>query len=264
MNIGQNIIASLITATLSFNVLANPELSKDDLTALLSNTQRPVADNQRDQARQPVNVMRFSDLAVGDHVLDIFAGGGWYTELFSMAVGEKGKVYAQNDSVIWRFAEKRIVERTKENRLANVTRLDKVEVADIKAKDKSLDLVFTALNYHDFFFTHSIRDGKKSIVRENVVDHRAALANIKRMLKDDGSIIIIDHVGKEGSGYNAPNDTHRIDPNIVKYQLAEAGFELVEEAYFLRNEQDDLSASVFSKHIRGKTDRFIYKFKKLL
>ncbi|WP_229381055.1 hypothetical protein [Shewanella psychropiezotolerans] len=50
--------------------------------------------------------MHFSGVEQGDKVLDLFAGGGWYSELFSMAVGSKGKVYAQNDSVIWRFAEK--------------------------------------------------------------------------------------------------------------------------------------------------------------
>jgi len=269
MHTKKKIMAGLITATLSIstlshNAFAHDGLSEQQLTKLLSLESRPSADAARDEARKPVQIMRFAEVAKGDVVVDLFAGGGWYSELFSKAVGDTGKVYAQNDSVIWRFAEKRINERTKGNRLKNLERLDKVEIIDMRNKDKSVDLVFTALNYHDLFFTHSIRDGVKNIVREQAIDHKKALANIKRMLKDEGRFVIIDHVGLSGSGFNAPNDTHRIDPDIVKYQMAEAGFELVEEAFYLRNADDDLSINVFAPGTRGKTDRFVYKFKKSL
>lgn len=258
------IAGTLALSGLSTQALAYDGLSEHALSQLLSQKSRPEADLSRDKARKPAQIMHFSGIEQGDVVVDLFAGGGWYSELFSMAVGDKGKVYAQNDSVIWRFAEKGINERTKGNRLPNIERLDQVEIIDMTNKDKSVDLVFTALNYHDLFFTHSIRDGVKNIVREQAIDHKKALANIKRMLKDDGTFVIIDHVGLAGSGFNAPNDTHRIDPDIVKYQLAEAGFDLVEEAFYLRNPNDDLSVNVFASGTRGKTDRFIYKFKKAI
>ena len=255
-------LAALIASSLSASAFAARSLEFAELSQLLTAPQRPAADTARDSARKPAEVLTFTDVAKNDHVLDLFAGGGWYTELFSMAVGNEGKVYAQNDSVIWRFAEKGITERTKGNRLANVTRLDKVEIIDMDLKPQSIDLVFTALNYHDLFFTHRVRDGKVSIVREQAIDHKKALANIKRLMKDDGQFVIIDHVGLAGSGFNAPNDTHRIDPDIVKYQMKEAGFNLVEEAFYLRNPADNLSTNVFAPGTRGKTDRFIYKFEK--
>jgi len=140
--------------------------------------------------------------------------------------------------------------------------LDKVEIADINIANNSIDLAFTALNYHDLFFTHSVRDGKVTQFRENVVDHKSALKKLKKVLKDDGVFVVIDHIGVAGSGYEAPNDFHRIDPAIVKYQMKQAGFTLIEEAYFLRNENDNLSSHVFAKGVRGMTDRFIYKFMK--
>ncbi|XPF93118.1 class I SAM-dependent methyltransferase [Colwellia sp. RE-S-Sl-9] len=252
------LLSSTFSSAFAFDRLNNIQINE-----LLSNKNRPTEDLEKDPIRKPAKIIHFTDIAKGDVVIDLFAGGGWYTELFSMAVGPNGKVYAQNDNVIWQFAKKGLTERTKNNRLENVTRLDKIEIADMAMADKSVDLVFTALNYHDMFFTHRINDGKVIQVREQVVDHKKALANIKRILKDDGQIVIIDHVALAGSGFNAPNDIHRIDPNIVKYQMQEAGFELVEEAFYLRNSHDDLNTSVFAPSTRGKTDRFVYKFKKL-
>jgi predicted methyltransferase len=258
----KKMIGALILSSVFSSAFAFDGLSEAQLNNLLSDKNRPAEDAKRDQARMPVEIMHFAEIAKGDTVLDLFAGGGWYTELFSMAVGASGNVYAQNDSVIWQFAEKGLTKRTKGSRLSNVTRLDKVEIIDMTMAAKSVDLVFTALNYHDLFFTHSVRDGKTTIMRDEVIDHKKALANIKRVMEDDGQFVIIDHVGLSGSGFNAPNDTHRIDPDIVKYQMKEAGFDLVEEAFYLRNSNDDLNANVFAPGTRGKTDRFVYKFKK--
>lgn len=240
-------------------------LSAIELSQLLSNSERPVKDSERDEVRKPAEVMHFAGVEQGDKILDLFAGGGWYSELFSMAVGSNGKVYAQNDSVIWRFAEKGITERTKGDRLANVTRLDKIDIVDMDIPEKSLDIAFTALNYHDLFFTYNVdeKTGERTEFREQAVDHKAALAKIKASMKDDGVFIIIDHEAIRGSGYDAPNSVHRIDSNIVKYQMAEAGFKLVEEAFYLRNPNDNKSINVFEKETRGKTDRFIYKFVKI-
>lgn len=243
-------------------VFAEPALTQQQIQAVLAHQDRPAEDNKRDQARRPAKVLAFSSVAPGDHILDLFAGGGWYTELFAKAVGDAGKVYAQNDEVIWRFAEKGITERTKNNRLSNVVRFDNMPIVDMTIPDESLDIAFVALNYHDLFFTHTIRDGKTTKLRDKIVDYKAVLATVKKALKDDGIFIIIDHAAKPGSGYEAANTLHRIDPNIIKFHLEEAGFVLAEEAFYLRNPADDLSKSVFAPDIRSKTDRFIYKFAK--
>jgi predicted methyltransferase len=130
--------------------------------------------------------------------------------------------------------------------------------------DESIDIAFIALNYHDLFFTHNIQDGKKVQLRNAIVDYKSALATIKKALKEDGIFIIIDHVAMSGSGsgYDIANTLHRINPNMVKFQLEEAGFTLIEEAHYLRNPEDDLDKSVLAPDTRGRTDRFIYKFAK--
>lgn len=254
-------LAGLIVGASLTTVDAAP-LSLSELNEILVSSDRPAKDSERDDARKPAKVMQFASVESGDHILDLFAGGGWYSELFSMAVGPTGKVYAQNDNVIWRFAEKRITERTKDDRLNNVVRFDKIDIADMDIPDKSIDIAFTALNYHDLFFTYNVDDktGKRTEFRQQAVDHKAALAKVRASMKDDGVFIVIDHEAVRGSGYDAPNSVHRIDSNIVKYQMKEAGFRLVEEAFYLRNPDDNKAINVFEDETRGKTDRFIYKF----
>ncbi|WP_342806724.1 hypothetical protein [Alteromonas sp. M12] len=255
------LISAIVFIIFSVNATA-VQLTKQQINDILSSVERPLEDAKRDKARLPQQVLSFTGISAGDTVLDLLAGGGWYSELLSRAVGEDGLVYLQNDSVYWNFGEKDIIQRTKDNRLSNVVRLDNVAIADIEVADKSVDIVFTALGYHDLFFTNTVRGGKLIELREHVVDHVKVLEKLHRVLKDDGIIVVIDHIAQAGSGYDAANTLHRIDPNIVKHQFAQAGFTLVEEAFYLRNPEDNHQSSVFSPLIRGKTDRFIYKFSK--
>lgn len=257
------LLLSAASLAASFSLAAKPNLTEADITQLLSADSRPEADAGRDAARLPAKIMTFTGISEGDNVLDIFAGGGWYSELFSLAVGSEGKVYAQNDEVIWRFAGARITERTKDNRLPNVTRFDSVAIADMDIPAKSLDVVFTALNYHDLFFVETTdREGNMVKLRDEPVDYKEAFTKVRDSMKDDGVLVIIDHAATAGSGYEPANSTHRIDPNIVLFQMEQAGFRLVEEAFYLRNANDDYSQSVFSEGLRGATDRFVFKFKK--
>jgi predicted methyltransferase len=55
---------------------------------------------------------------------------------------------------------------------------------------------------------------------------------------------------------------HRIDPAHVKAQLISSGFKFEGESTVLRNPNDDHTKGVFDPAIRGKTDQFIYKFRK--
>jgi predicted methyltransferase len=48
----------------------------------------------------------------------------------------------------------------------------------------------------------------------------------------------------------------------VKADFKRAGFQLVATSDMLRNPADDHSLLVFDPKIRGKTDRFVFKFRK--
>ena len=49
---------------------------------------------------------------------------------------------------------------------------------------------------------------------------------------------------------------------MVKADFERAGFKLEAESDLLKNPSDDHSLLVFDPKIRGKTDRFVYRFRK--
>ena len=80
-------------------------------------------------------------------------------------------------------------------------------------------------------------------------------------LKHGGVFIVLDHAAP-GTGLADTDTLHRIHPAVVKKEVTAAGFKFVGESKVLRNPADDHSKPVFDKSIRGKTDQFVYKFKK--
>src|SRR5437763_440410 len=55
---------------------------------------------------------------------------------------------------------------------------------------------------------------------------------------------------------------HRIDPAFVRTEVTGAGFEFAGENQALRNPADPHTVIVFDPSIRGKTDQFVYLFRK--
>jgi predicted methyltransferase len=91
----------------------------------------------------------------------------------------------------------------------------------------------------------------------------AFLKAVYAAMKPGGVIGVIDHAASPGGDTRATVEKlHRIDPAVVKADFARAGFAFVGSSDLLRNPADDHSLLVFDPKIRGKTDRFIFKFKK--
>ena len=81
-------------------------------------------------------------------------------------------------------------------------------------------------------------------------------------IKSGGIMAIIDNDAGEGAPSSSGTTVHRIDPMIVKRDMEKAGFEFVGALDILKNDVDDPSKSVFDESVRGKTSRFILKFRK--
>ena len=66
-----------------------------DFVEKLTAESRPLEDRVRDGARRPYQVMQLLGVNAGDTLLDVGAGGGWFTRVLSAATGPSGKVIAQ-------------------------------------------------------------------------------------------------------------------------------------------------------------------------
>jgi predicted methyltransferase len=111
--------------------------------------------------------------------------------------------------------------------------------------------VFTAQNYHDM---HDKFMGPADL---SVVNRQ-----IFKALKPGGTYLVLDHSAQPGSGLRDTETLHRIDAETVKREVTAAGFIFEGESRVLRDSGDKRTLSVFDPSIRGKTDQFIYKFRK--
>jgi predicted methyltransferase len=223
------------------------------IAAAVADTRRPAADRERDADRKPAETMAFAGIKPGDKVADYAAGGGYFTRLFSDAVGPKGHVYATVPSPL--FVYPNIVKGIGEVQAYAVDHPN-VSVTFASALDaakypEKLDLFWIAQNYHD------LKDPFMG-----PVDMAAFNRTVYAALKPGGLYIVLDHMAAKGSPPDVTDTLHRIEPSTVRREVEAAGFRFVSESAILANPADPHTKGVFDKSIRGHTDQFIYKFRK--
>src|SRR5262245_41428537 len=64
-----------------------------NIVMAVNDSRRPEADTSRDDLRHPADILAFAQVRVGQRIADVGPGGGYYTRLFSVAVGPEGRVY---------------------------------------------------------------------------------------------------------------------------------------------------------------------------
>lgn len=223
-------------------------------SAALANPARPEADLARDADRKPAEVLEFFGIAPGMQVLDLFSGGGYYAEILSQLVGPDGHVVAHANKAYLKFVGDEFAARHADNRLPNVEVM-MAENNEWELGTDRFDAIMMVLSYHDSFWVSPENDWLE-------IDVPALHASLYAALKPGGVLAVVDHQAVPGSPPETGGTLHRIDRAIVVEQLGAAGFVLEDESDMLRNPDDDHTLSPFDPAIRGKTDRFVLKFRK--
>ena len=253
----------LVTAILVFSALtanaqlANKVISANDIVVPsyisrgIENDRRPEEEKARDANRKPGKVMAFFGVKPGDNVSELLTFGGYYTGVLSEIVGETGVVYGQNNDWIMKRQEdgkSPIEKRIAEQGLKNVIDLVS-ELEDPKLPRGEMDAVFIVLIYHDAMGGFN-------------TDTDAMNKAVYDSLKPGGIYGVIEHHAAPGMGLLDLTKNHRTERHLVVEDILKAGFELAGETDLLENLSDPLDISVFSPTIRGKTHRFVLKFRK--
>jgi len=211
---------------------------------------RPTSDRQLDSSRKPAQLMAFFGIKPGMKVADVWAGGGYTTELLARTVGPTGKVYSQNMEFPARFKKAGDMwqARVKEAGLSNVVEVTKpFDSPDLlPVPPGSLDAVIINMNYHDMV--------GRGFNRDNI--NRAVLT----ALKSGGIYGLVDNSAKPGTGASDANTLHRIDENFEVGEIEKAGFRLVATSDVLRNPNDPRTQP--SSKVNHTQDRFVLKFVK--
>jgi predicted methyltransferase len=249
-------VAASLLVTLGAAVAANVAVAAGipaNIKTAVSDSARPDADKQRDENRKPAQTLAFADVKSGEQIGELIPGGGYFSRLFSKAVGPKGHVFTlvpPRPANAGADAPDRNAPIKALAADANYSNISVVELVMGKvAASTPLDLVFTAQNYHDL---HNVPG----------LDVAAFNKSVFEALKPGGLYVIVDHSAEAGSGSRDTSTLHRIDADTVKQEVTAAGFEFVGSSEVLQNPADARTAKVFDPTVRGKTDQFILKFRK--
>jgi len=200
-----------------------------------------------DPAWKVPEVIAFIGVKEGDKVADVVAVR--LTASLAEAVGTTGTVYAVETAEIVK-AHPEVMTMMKETAMQFPNIIVSADPVN-SALPSRLDAVFIRQNYHDLYDKFM---GPADVPAFN----KAVFA----ALKPGGVYVVVDHVAASGSGISATETLHRIDPARVRADVLGAGFTFDAESSILANQNDDHTRMVFDPSVRGKTDQFLYRFRK--
>ena len=200
-------------------------------------------------------LIRFARVDAGTTVIDVYPGVGDWTRHFSDAVGAEGRVFSFVPAEITHLMKDQLgniqtlaKEPGRENVKAVSANLD-----EMREVTQPADVVWLHLFYHDLHTALIQASGATAASFNRAVYER---------LKPGGFYVIVDHAATAGAGTGDAQSLHRIEPASVRAEVEATGFVLDAESTMLANDEDLHSIKVFDPSIKGRTDRFVYRFMK--
>jgi predicted methyltransferase len=164
-------------------------------------------------------------------------------------------VIAYNNPPYAKFDEQGIATRYAGNRLPNVKQVTST-IEELELIPASLDAALFIMSYHDLYWRPA--DGSWP-----ATDPMQLLAKLYAAIKPGGVVVVEDHVANPGGEPDKVVESlHRIDPARVKRDFEKAGFTFDGNSNVLAHPEDDHLKLVFDEAIRGKTDQFLFRFRK--
>jgi predicted methyltransferase len=223
----------LLRACLALS-LGLPLLAQADATPTLEQTvagpQRTPARQQRDVYRHPLQTLQFFGLRPDQTVVEIWPGGGWYTEILGPYLNPKGRYYAAQVSPdidaeraeeIIGFDKTLASHPALYNRVAVLT-FEPPNQVDIRPAGGA-DVVLTFRNVHNW-----LKDGSAS----------AAFAAFFRTLKPGGVLGVEEHRAAPGTSLQQMIASGYVTEDTVIKLAQDAGFKLAARSEINANPKD--------------------------
>ena len=255
-------------------------ITAEQVATILASPDRTAADRTNDLRRLPQQLLYFYGVRPGITAVDLFAGGGYTTELVARAVGPSGAVFGQSRPPmanaprpaqsegnsnplivtpapaappVFRPSPEALAARMERMRAAGVATAPISAVVrpfedpfPAELAEAKVDMVTLIFNYHDLGHMGA--------------DRAAMNRAVFRALKPGGIYIIADHSGRAGTGITEAGTLHRIEEAFLRQEVEAAGFKLVAEGNFLRNPNDPRDKNTPDPAM--PKDEFVLKFAK--
>lgn len=222
----------------------------EDYAGVVADEGRLDANRQLDENRHPAEVLDFAAFEEGQVVADYLAGAGYFSEMIAQIVGPEGRVYPMNPPGFHNAEAWGAIGAVRDNIAPLIGANTHLQLAP-----GSVDAILTHLTFHDLYW-------ESERFQYARLDVPSVLRNWHMAVKPGGTVVIVDHLGPEGETREVVERLHRINPQTVVSAMQAAGFELVGRSDALANPADDIETSVFDESVRGKTSRFMLKFRK--
>jgi predicted methyltransferase len=229
---------TLLTAVLTLSLVpalgaASEASYTDRVAAAAAGEHRSAANRMRNEFRNPVQTLNFFGFEAGDTVLEIWPGGGWYTEILAPAVRGHGELLIANwDQTIegqpqYRYS---LPERLQAKFDERPDLYDAVRVVPwTPPQSPSLgdagtyDLIVTFRNVHGW-----IEEGIAEMV----------FTEFARVLKPGGVLGLVQHRAATGSDPAESAPMGYVPQATVTAMAAAAGLELVASSEINANPRD--------------------------
>lgn len=227
------VIAITATTAIAAAAIGAPQMgsvSKELKDAVAAPT-RTAANTARDKYRHPAETLGFFGVEPTDTVVEIWPGGGWYTEILAPYVKGKGTLWAAG---MWPNG----VNGVKGKQTADTATYGHVKLAAFpvfapdqpKVPDGTADVVLTFRNVHNW---------RMGYQREDKQDYSAeAFKQIFAMLKPGGTLGVVDHRLPESADAERERTSGYIKVSTIKKLAADAGFVLAGESEINANPKD--------------------------
>ena len=195
----------------------------DAIAAAVADPGRTESNRARDKYRHPVETLSFFGVKPTDTVVEIWPGGGWYSEILGPLTKAKGKLYLATAPRGLEATQKLVAGKPS---LAHATvALFPNSDGQMKVPDGTADIVLTFRNVHNWRFGG--RDAAQ-----------AAFNQMFAMLKPGGVLGVVDHRLPEEMDSALQEKSGYIKRSEVIGLAKAAGFELAGESGINANPKD--------------------------
>jgi predicted methyltransferase len=200
------------------------------LQQAVANPQRSEKNRARDQYRHPAETLAFFGIRPTDTVVEIWPGGGWYTEILAPYLAARGRLIAAAPAG-------KGAEGLAKRLDANPALFSKVERANFPTvlggtgvAPGTADAVLTFRNVHNW--------GMGYLQPERTPYSEAAFAELFAMLKPGGVLGIEDHRLPENASAEREKSSGYIKVSTVRAMAEKAGFQFVAASEVNANPKD--------------------------
>ena len=227
-----------------------------ELKAAVAAAHRSEANRARDQYRHPAETLAWFGIKPTDTVVELWPGGGWYTEILAPYLAEKGQlIVAAPTAKGLEGSQKRLAARPE--LFGKVTAVNfPTALGGTGVAPGTADAVLTFRNVHNW---------RMGYLQPEKQDYSvAAFREIYAMLKPGGVLGIEDHRLPEGADAERERSSGYIKTSTIRRLAEEAGFKFVGSSEVNANKKDtaDWEDGVWTlppTYAKGETDRAKYQ-----